>query len=136
MSRIQRRRERSRTLRSGEISADLRSARRSAISASGSAFASPAPLESKVPAGSGRIGGDRGGEGTEGVGETHREQRLRGVGELLARRGCADRGLHTHAADARRCRVIGPGPSSGLVCPVSGLGSIGSYNCRKKKRQL
>jgi hypothetical protein len=87
MSRIQRRRERGRTLRSGEISADLRSARRSAISAS----ASPAPVESKVPAG--LVGLGEIGEGKEQrVGETQREERLRlrGVGELLARRGCAD----------------------------------------------
>ena len=107
-------------MRSGEISTDLRSARRSAISASASA--SPAPLKSTVPAG--LVGLGEIGEGKE---QTQREQRLRGVGELLARRGCADRGLHTHAADARRRRVIGPGPSSGLVCPVFGLGSIGSY---------
>jgi hypothetical protein len=68
-----------RTLRSGEISADLRSARRSAISASASA--SPAPLESRGACRSGRIGGRSGGLGEgkrereEGVGERRGEER-------------------------------------------------------------
>ena len=61
MLRMQRRRKRGRTLRSGEISTDLRSARRSAISASASA--SPAPLKSTVPAGLVGLGGI--GEGKE-----------------------------------------------------------------------
>ena len=57
-----------RTLRSGEISADLRRARRSAISAS----ASPAPLKSKVPVG--LVGLGEIGEGKREEGGRERER--------------------------------------------------------------
>lgn len=68
-------------MRSGEISADLRSARRSAISAS----ASPAPLESKVPAG--LVGLGEIGEGKrERCGGERDGEESGCVGELLARR--------------------------------------------------
>ena len=62
-------------MRSGEISADLRSARRSAISAS----ASPAPLKSKVPVGLVGLGEIGEGKREEGRGrERDGEERLRG----------------------------------------------------------
>lgn len=95
-------------MRSGEISADLRSARRSAISASASASASPAPLESKAPA------------GLVGLGEIGKKEQEWLRGGAPGQKGDARTvGLHTHAARSTqqtRCdaALLGLGRGSSL----------------------